>query len=291
MGRKDTLGAHTQAILRFLELRKSYTAENKQDFALWRSAHQRIYARQLFCGIPSLVSLGLFDLTVDDEDRPEVRTIKFVADACDVMAQLKGERNEPPEQANREEIDRLCAKLRTLMEEAQEWSEHSAAIPKPRRVVLNIQADPELRQVFPKPSVIAYDNFWVARDRLLFNICSIKILDTLVELRTQAFISEHSGYVDIDRTRHFLLATQPDLAAIQAKCRFVLDMVPLHIGLVDSDGVTKVDPRTLNDTGVLTVKSPLNAIGRLKYVLPDIKMEANAVVNFLNAHRHIIPQP
>jgi hypothetical protein len=68
-------------------------------------------------------------------------------------------------------------------------------------------------------------------------------------------------------------------------------MVPFLIGLVDLNGTPKVNPWTLNDTGVLTVKSPLNAIGRLKYVLPDIKIEAKAVVNFLNTHRLVIPQP
>jgi hypothetical protein len=284
------LGIHTQAILRLLELRKNLTTDNKQSFTLWRSAHQRIYARQLFCERPSLASLGLFDFASEDENRPEVRTIKFVADACDIMSQLKSERHQRAEQENREEIMRLCAKLRTSMQEAQDWSERSAAVPKPRRVLFNVQADPELRPIFPKPSIIIYDNFWIARDRLLFNICSIKILDTLIELRTQAFVSSHSGYMDIGKTRDFLLATQPDLAAMQAKCRFVLDMVPLLIGLVDSKGIAKVDPWALNDTGVLTAKSPLNAIGRLNYVLPNVKIEAKAMVNFLNAHRHVPPQ-
>jgi hypothetical protein len=240
--------------------------------------------------LPSLASLGLFDFASEDENRPEVRTIKFVADACDIMTQLKNERHKPAGQENREEIRLLCAKLRTLMQEAQDWSERSAAVPRPYRVFFNVQADPELTPIFPKPSIIIYNNFWIARDRLLFNICSIKILDTLIELRTQAFVSDHSGYVDVDSTRDFLLAIQPDLATMQAKCRFVLDMVPLLIGLVDSNGITRVDPWALNDTGVLTVKSPLNAIGRLKYVLPDIKIEAKAVVNFLNTHRLVIPQ-
>ena len=288
MSRNEPLGVHTQAILQLLELRKTYATANNQDFGLWRSAHQRIYARQLFCGIPSLTAFRLFDLTVDG-NQPEVRTIKFVADACDVMYQLKNERDKVVEQGNRQELHHTCAKLRTLMDEAHGWLKHSTAVPKPRRVSFNVQADPELRQVFPNPSVIAYDNFWAARDRLLFNICSTKILDTLIELRTQAFVSDHSGYLDIDRTRYFLLDLQPDLAAMQAKCRFILDMVPLLIGLVDSNGVTNIDPWTLNDTGVLTVKSPLNAIGRFNYVLPNIKIEAKAVVNFLDAHRHVVP--
>lgn len=250
-----------------------------------------MFARQLFCEIPSIASLGLLDLAVENEDRPEVRTIKFVADACDLMSRLRNERDKPAEQKDREEILRLCAMLRRLMQDAHKWSEHSAAVPKPGRVLFDVQADPELSQIFRMPSVIVYNNFWVARDRLLFNICSIKSLDLLIELRTQAFLSDDFGYIDLDKTRNFLLAIQPDLAAIQAKCRFILDMVPLLIGLVDSNGIAKIDPWTLNDTGVLTVKSPLNATTRLNYVLPNIKVEANAVVNFLNAHRHVITQP
>lgn len=290
MGRADPLGVHTQAILRFLELRKTYATENNRNFALWRSAHQRIYVRQLFCQVPSLASFGSSELTIEDESQPEVRTIKFVADACAAISQLKNEREKPAEQANPEEILRLCSKLRVLMQEAQEWFDYSAAVPKPRRVPFNVGADPELRHIFQKHSIIAYDNFWIARDRLLFNICCIKILDTLIELRTQTFVSSHSGYVDINRTRDFLLEIQPDLAVVQAKCRFVLDMVPCLIGLADSNGIIKADPWALNDTGVLTVKSPLNAIGRLNYVLPNIKIEAHAVVNFLNVHRHVLPQ-
>ena len=205
------------------------------------------------------------------------------------MSQLKNERDRPAEQTSREKLLRLSARLRKLMQEAHSWSEHSAAVPKPRRVPFNVQADPDLRQIFTKPEIIVYDNFWVARDRLLFNICSVKILDLLIELRTQAFLTDGPAPIDLDRTRNFLLATQPDMAAIQAYCRFTLDMVPLLIGLVDSNGIAKIDPWILNDTGVLTVKSPLNAITRLNYVLPYIKAEANAVVNFLNAHRHVIP--
>lgn len=290
MGRTDPLGVHTQAILRLLELRRNGTTEDKQSFTLWRSAHQRIYARQLFSQIPSIGSLGEFDAFAEDENRPEVRTIRFVADACKTLSLLEHERSKPVEQTSTAEIIRLCAVLRALMQEAHAWSEQSPVVPRPRRVPFNVQ-DMELLQVFARPSVIVYDKFWMARDQMLLNICSVKVLDTLIDIRTQAFSSHQPGSIDVDTIRDFLLAAQPDLAALQAKCGFVLDTVPLMIGVVDSNGITKLNQWILNDTGVLTVKSPLNAIVRLKYALPSVKNEAMAMFTFLNAHKHVILQP
>ena len=93
IGRTDPLGVHTRAMIRLLELRKDYDLEAGQNFALWRSAHQRIYVRQLFCGIPSFTSFDISDTAFGDERQPEVHTIRFVADACQILTKLKFERS------------------------------------------------------------------------------------------------------------------------------------------------------------------------------------------------------
>ena len=290
MGRTDPLGVHTQAMIRLLELRKGCNLEARQNFALWRSAHQRIYVRQLFCEIPSFTSFDISDTAFGDERQSEIHTIKFVADACQILTKLERERNRLGEQASIDEMMRLCDQLRALVQEAHAWSEQSALVPKPRRVTLDVQADLQLVRIFPRATAIIFDDFWVARDRVLFSICNIKILDMLMDFRTQAFSSHHGGFVDVETARNFLLESEPELAAMQSHCRFVVDSVPLLIGLIDSNGNAKLNPLILNDTGVLSVRSPLNAIGRLKYVSPSLRSEAKSVFSFLNDHRHILPQ-
>lgn len=289
-GRVDPLGAHTQAIIRFLELRKDVPVADKQSFVLWRSAHQRTYVRQLFFQLPTFSSFAASNAPLEDEHQPEAQTIKFVARACDIMSKLECERNSPVQQVNVVKIVRLCNELRSIMQEAYEISENSIAVPRPRWAALNLQSDPELKRVFPQATAVVFDDFWMARDRVLFSICNIKILDMLIDVRTEVFSSHHAESGDIEVAREFLLDSQPDLAALQSHCRFVLDVVPLLIGLVDKNGVAKVDPWTLNDTGVLSVKSPTTAIGRLKYAQASIRQEANGIVSFLKDHRHILPE-
>jgi hypothetical protein len=290
MGRTDPLGVHTQAMIRFLELRKGSDLEARQSFALWRSAHQRIYVRHLFCQIPSFASFGVSDTAFGDERLPEIHTIKFVADACQIIDKLEQERNRLGEQDGSEEMGRLCDHLRTLVQEAHAWSEQSPLVPRPSRVPLDLQTDLELTRALPQATAIVFDDFWLARDRVLFSICNIKILDMLMDFRTQAFSSQHAGIVDAETARQFLLESEPELAAMQSHCRFVLDSVPLLIGLIDSRGNAKLDPWILNDTGVLSVKSPLSAIAQLKYVSPSLQSEAKAMSRFLNEHRHVLPQ-
>ena len=290
MGRTDPLGVHTQAMIRFLELRKGQDLEARQSFALWRSAHQRIYVRHLFCPIPSFASFGVSDAAFGDERQPEIHTIKFVAEACQIINRLNLERNEFGDQADPEETVLLCDHLRALVQQAYAWSEQSPLVPRPRRVPLDVQTTPELAPAFPQATTIVFDDFWLARDRVLFSICTIKILDILMDFRTQAFSSQQAGAVDVETARNFLLESEPELAAMQSHCRFVLDSVPLLIGLIDSNGNARLDPWILNDTGVLSVKSPLSAIARLKYVSPSLQSEAKGMSRFLNEHRHVLPQ-
>jgi hypothetical protein len=283
------MGIHTQAIARLLELRKRSAArDDQQSYTLWRSAYQRIHARQLFCNVETLGSATLYGFEVGGL---ESRTIKFVSDACEALSQLRRERAKHAPQADREEIERLCSTLRTMMHRAHEWHTDGFATPQAKQVPLIASSDTDLSQIFPRHIIVTYDNTAVARDRLLFHMCNIKILEALIEVHIEDFAFRQTNGINTDQAREFLLGAQPDMNALQFACRSVLDLVPYHIGYIDPLGNVNVSASSLNDTGVLTVKRPLKFIDQVEYVSPEIKIETRNVLHFLDAHRHVLRQP
>lgn len=288
LNRTDPLGIHTSAILRLLDLRRDDLMTQEQGYPLWRSAYQRIQVRQLFCGMQLTASMDMRGLAVEDDSRPEVRTIKFVTDACGIMSQVKDERENPEDDLRLENLSDLSARLRTLMQEANEWCDNNSSVPRPRRVDFSVGLP--LGQNFPRTTAFVYGNRRMASDRLLFNTCNIKVLDTLIELRTRMLSSERTGDDGVGQRPDLLQAAQPDLLALQTTCRHILDMVPFILGLVLPDGNPNSNPQTLNDTGVLTVKSPLRTIASLEHAPAEAREEANALLGFLDARRHIIRQ-
>lgn len=274
--------------MRLLELRSGDIVTQEQGYPLWRSAYQRIQVRQLFCGKQLTASMDMRGYAVEDDSRPEVRTINFVTAACGIMARVKEERENPDENSRLESMSHLSARLRSLTQEARQWCEDNSSVPRPRRVDFSV--DLSLSQIFPRTTTLVFDNRRMASDRLLFQTCTIKVLDTLIELRRQMFSSERTGDDGVGQPRHYLQTAQPDLLELQTTCRHILDIMPGVIGLVAPNGSPTSDPRTLNDTGVLTVKSPLRTIASLEYATVEIKEEANALLGYLDARRHIIRQ-
>ncbi len=144
-----------------------------------------------------------------------------------------------------------------------------------------------LGQAFPRLSGLVYANFKTARDQLLLHTCCIKILDTLVDLQAQQFSSDDSDRT-VDATRAFLMEAQKHLSLLQATCRSAVDLVPFFIGLVDSRGNTSGEPWNFNDTGILTIQSPLRTIEKCNYVTLDIKSEITTILKLFEAHKRII---
>lgn len=277
MNRTEPLGIHTQGIVRLLELRKGdETLNREQSYPLWRSAYERIHLRQIYCGLPAFSHLSVRDFGFEDDNQ-----IEFVTRACDILFQIE-------HQKDPEELTRLSNTLRTLTEEAQEWSKNNIV---PPRQEPNPNAPPELVPLFNQRTIVVYDSIRTARDQLLFTICNAKILDALLNMRAQAFSQSHAGSNDVSATRDFLLGAQPDLASLEAMGKFVLGVIPLLLGLVDTNGMPKLEPWTLNDTGVLTIKSPLKILARLDYVSAEIKRTAVDMLAFLDAHRHVMQPP
>ena len=60
------------------------------------------------------------------------------------------------------------------------------------------------------------------------------------------------------------------------------------IGFVESDGSISVDGSKMNDTGVLSVRSPLKVIRQANYVSTDIKDKAKTILDFLEAHKYAV---
>lgn len=204
------------------------------------------------------------------------------------MCQIVDERGKPAESIDSQRLLGLCKMLRVLMEQAHHAAARSPMLPLPRQLRSNLSERPGLENVFPGSVITVYDDFRSARDRLLFDTCCVKILDTLISIHTHDFSSQHISSSNVDLARDFLLAAQPDLVELEARYRSILSVVPVLIGIVTARGATKVDPLILNDTGILTVQSPLKTIRRSEYVSQGLRAEANAVLEFLDTHKHVL---
>lgn len=292
MSRDEPLGIHTQAIARLLELRQGSTVEQEAGRTLWRSAHQRIHVRPLFCDLPQLEFANLSVSTAVNDTGTRNQTLDIVAKACQAMSTLKQERARRPVAADLDKITRLYTTLRDILREAQYWSEHISSVSQSTRVAFDVRLSMELNQVFPMSTVVTYNNLRLARDQLYLGFCIIKALDAIVALRTQDFSNDfRTDPGNADTARDFLLAAQPDMILMQDTCRSLLDSIPLLIGLVDSNGTTRATPWSLVDTGVITVKSPLRTIANMTYLSPHMKREAAGVVAFIDTHRHVVYRP
>lgn len=292
MNRAEPLGIHTQAIARLLELRKDSAVTQGTVHSLWRSAYQRIHVRPLFCDLPPIAFGDPSGYTGRDDCSTGFRTLEIVANTCQAMHDLKQDQGGSVKDTNPEQTIHPQNTLRGLLAEAQCHSEFITSLSQSIRIPFDVPPFSDLRQVFPMTSAITYNNTRMARDQLILSVCIVKILDILIELRTQNFSDQIDRSArDLDTARDFLLVVYPDLNVMQEKCRLILDMTPFLIGLSSSSNAIQANGCNLLDTGVITVKSPLKTIENLLYVSPDIKQEARGVRDFIDAYRHVVWRP